>query len=82
MNFSAPTGEKLKPIHTGRARSTGAPVEGSAPSGLAGLEPGARIDRFAALADLEIQLRPVAAAAVAGGGNRISPALTRSPTAL
>src|SRR5207253_10130911 len=32
-------------------------------------EPGARVDRLAPLADLEIQLRTAAAAAVAGGGD-------------
>src|SRR5207247_10789115 len=35
---------------------------------IGGPEPGARVDRLAALADLEIQLRTAAAAAVAGGG--------------
>ena len=67
--------EKLKLNHIVAA----AAAHGKTPHSLArrhlrlsGLEPGARIHRLARFADLEIQLRPAAAAAVAGRGNRVS----------
>src|SRR5581483_2775361 len=41
------------------------------PLGLSGLEPGSGIDRLASLADLEIQLRARAAAAVSGRAERV-----------
>src|SRR6202040_1403261 len=55
-------GKTLTPITSG---ATGGPPD------LRGgrAEPGARVDRLAALADLEIQLRTAAATAVAGGGD-------------
>src|SRR6202040_2876001 len=55
-------GKTLTPITSG---ATGGPPELRG----GGAEPGARVDRLAALADLEVQLRTAAATAVAGGGD-------------